>query len=159
MKLVWLVLKRALLFVAAFLVLYVLFSIVLSYIPVGKKNSKSAKHRSMYIHSNGVHVDFILPVDGVDQSLRQQLTVSPAARYLAFGWGDKGFYLDTPTWAELKFSTAFKAMFLPSSTAMHVTEHMQVEASWAEVALTQVQWTELMTFIHAGFELTVSTKG
>lgn len=31
--------------------------------------------------------------------------------YIAFGWGDKGFYLDTPTWADLKFSTAFKAAF------------------------------------------------
>ncbi|HOB24230.1 MAG TPA: DUF2459 domain-containing protein, partial [Kaistella sp.] len=32
-------------------------------------------------------------------------------KYLAIGWGDKGFYLDTPTWADLKFSTAFKAAF------------------------------------------------
>ena len=28
---------------------------------------------------------------------------------MAFGWGDKGFYLETKSRVELKFSTAFKA--------------------------------------------------
>lgn len=41
--------------------------------------------------------------------------------YLAIGWGDKGFYLNTPTWADLKFSTAFKAAFGLSKPAMHAT--------------------------------------
>jgi hypothetical protein len=31
--------------------------------------------------------------------------------YVSFGWGDKGFYLDTPSWAELQPSTAFVAAF------------------------------------------------
>ena len=42
-------------------------------------------------------------------------------RYIAIGWGDKGFYLDTPTWADLKFSTAFKAAFWLGNSAIHTT--------------------------------------
>ena len=43
------------------------------------------------------------------------------AEYLAFGWGDKGFYLDTPEWSDLKASTAFKAAFALGNSAMHTT--------------------------------------
>ena len=42
-------------------------------------------------------------------------------KYLSFGWGDKGFYFDTPTWAELTAKTALSAAFIPTPTAMHVT--------------------------------------
>jgi hypothetical protein len=41
--------------------------------------------------------------------------------YLAFGWGDKGFYLNTPEWADLKVSTALNAAFGLSSSAIHST--------------------------------------
>lgn len=47
--------------------------------------------------------------------------------YIAFGWGDKGFYLDTPTWADLKFSTAFKAAFWMGQSAMHTTYYREVK--------------------------------
>lgn len=153
MKTAWLLLKRFLLFVVGFIVLYVAFSFLLSYIPIGGKATKGAKDRTLYVHSNGVHLDFILPVELVPASLRDQLSVAPTANLLSFGWGDKGFYLDTPTWAELKASTAIKAMFLPSPTAMHVTEHRRISETWSKVALTQVQWAELIKYIESGFEL------
>ncbi|MEM9258457.1 MAG: TIGR02117 family protein [Bacteroidota bacterium] len=153
MKTAWLVLKRCLLFVVGFIVLYVAFSFLLSYIPVGGKATKGAKDRTLYVHSNGVHLDFILPLELVPTSLRDQLSVAAGTQLLAFGWGDKGFYLDTPTWAELKASTAIKAMFLPSPTAMHVTEYRRVNESWSKVALTQVQWTDLVKYLEAGFKL------
>ncbi len=41
--------------------------------------------------------------------------------YISIGWGDKGFYLDTPTWAELKLSTALIAGFGLGNAALHIT--------------------------------------
>jgi uncharacterized protein (TIGR02117 family) len=81
----------------------------------------------IYILSNGVHTDIVVPVknDCCDWSLTIPFSNTVAndtnAQWLAFGWGDKGFYLETPTWADLKFSTAFKATFGLSAAAMHTT--------------------------------------
>lgn len=47
--------------------------------------------------------------------------------YLSVGWGDKGFYLDTPTWAEPETFTAFKAVFLVSESAMHCTYYFEMK--------------------------------
>jgi uncharacterized protein (TIGR02117 family) len=40
--------------------------------------------------------------------------------YLAFGWGDKEFYTNTPEWKDLKLKTALSALFLPTKSVMQV---------------------------------------
>lgn len=79
----------------------------------------------IFIQSNGVHTDVCMPVKSdffdwttfIDTTLYQK---NKNYEYIAIGWGDKGFFLHTPTWAELKVSTALNAIFLPSPCAMHV---------------------------------------
>ena len=107
--------------------LYLAAAYGLSRIAVHKTQPNAAPDVLVYLHSNGVHTDIVVPVRNEYMDWSQQLPVTdtPAAdaslRYLAFGWGDKGFYLDTPTWADLKFSTAFVAAFWLGSSAMHAT--------------------------------------
>lgn len=74
----------------------------------------------IYIVSNGTHTDICLPADSNWRSFLNQYDAHNV-NYISFGWGDRGFYLDTPTWNDLKISTAIHAVFLPSETAMHVT--------------------------------------
>ena len=45
---------------------------------------------------------------------------------ISIGWGDKGFYLDTPTWAELKLSTALIAGFGLGNAALHITYYDEI---------------------------------
>ena len=79
----------------------------------------------IFVQSNGVHTDICMPVKSayfdwtsfIDTTLYSK---NKSFEYIAVGWGDKGFFLDTPTWAELKTSTALNAVFLPSPCAMHV---------------------------------------
>ena len=152
-KAFWFWFKRIALFVVGFLLLYVAASYALSYVPVGADAGagKMGKKR-MYVSSNGVHLDMIFPTELVPQNLLKQLPYRSDTKLLAIGWGDKGFYLDTPTWAELKFSTAVKAMFLPSPTAMHVTEHRVVSRKWSYIDLTDQQLTDLWAYIQASFK-------
>lgn len=79
---------------------------------------------TIYVQSNGVHTDVVLPTvtDQIDWRNFIDISAYPSDSpqdYVAIGWGDKGFFLETPTWAELKVSTALNAAFLPSPTAMH----------------------------------------
>ena len=63
------------------------------------------------ILTNGVHTDLVVPIKSAEIDWSKEIPIentnskSTNFNYLSIGWGDKGFYLDTPTWADLKFST------------------------------------------------------
>lgn len=115
----------------------------------------------VYVMSNGVHTDLVVPMknDIIDWSTfidpTKCKTDASAATYVAFGWGDKGFYLDTPTWADLKFSTACKAMFFLSSSAMHVTFHddPQVSTDCKKICISKENYSKLVAYIKEGFKM------
>lgn len=75
--------------------------------------------------------------------------------YINIGWGDKGFFLDTPQWSKLKVSTAINAAFLPSATAMHVTYSSKPIASRTCLAvyLSKKEYSKLTHFIQTTFQL------
>src|SRR3954463_856759 len=103
-----------------FVGLYLLTAYILSRISVDKEADDS-KDVTIYIKTNRVHTDIVVPVknDQFDWSKDVQFanTISKDSieKYVAFGWGDKGFYLETPTWGDLTFNTAFKAAFALST--------------------------------------------
>jgi len=114
----------------AFIAAYLLAAVALPLVPMNADFTEcEGDCVEVYLFSNGVHLDIVLPLrnEHMDWTTRidpgKTRSGSTRARYAAFGWGDKGFYLDTPTWAELKASTAFVATFYLGSTAMHVTFH------------------------------------
>lgn len=158
MKRYLLIFGKALALFFLFLGIYVGMSFLLTYIPVNNNQPEEPGPNRIYAHSNGVHLDLVFPLVLVPDQLRSQLTYAPDAQLLAIGWGDKGFYLDTPTWAELSLKVAIKAMFLPSPTAMHVTEHSTKSASWSRIDLTDEQLGQLWDYITATFHTNASGK-
>ncbi|MCC2545242.1 TIGR02117 family protein [Hymenobacter sp. BT175] len=140
--------------------LYVATSFLLSRIPVNAEDADPAEDVDIYIFSNGVHTDIVTPIrhELIDWTTLVPIEDTPAkdaaAQFIGFGWGDKGFYLDTPTWAELKASTAFKAMFYLSSSAMHTTfyQTMQESASCVKIKISRDEYRRLIDFIKASFE-------
>ncbi|MCU0428976.1 MAG: TIGR02117 family protein [Cytophagaceae bacterium] len=112
----------------------------------------------IFVRSNGVHTDLVVPVESPQYSWRRQLDLSlfkhPNAPYLSIGWGDKGFYLHTPEWKDLKFSTACKAAFWLSTSAMHLsTSAMPLESETCKpIRLSQEQYQSLCQYIHKQFQ-------
>lgn len=107
----------------------------------------------IYISTNGIHLDFVIPKQDLPNNLIQAVHAEDQAEYLAFGWGDKGFYLETPTWKELKFSVAVRAMLLPSETAMHVTNYVSKKDKWCTLQICDKQFEFLLNHITSSFEL------
>lgn len=125
--------KRILLFFFSFVALYLLIAWICSNIVTTPKEFGVNKNKIIYASSNGVHTDLIIPIESIHKNIIKNLQLKPNTKYVAFGWGDKGFYLDTPTWGDLTFSTAFKAVFLNSDTAMHITEYPKISNKWVKV--------------------------
>ena len=151
-KLAW----RIAAWVAAPIVLYVSAGVVLSLIPTRGKPADGPQDYRFYVSTNGVHTDFILPTKNVPDELVAQLGELGTYGYLAFGWGDKGFYLDTPTWSELRASTAVRAMLLPSPTAVHVSGYPAVGSEWKRVTISGAQLDRLIAHLEEAFTTTLA---
>jgi uncharacterized protein (TIGR02117 family) len=114
----------------------------------------------IYITSNGVHTDIIVPsknkiMDWEQLILRKNFPGADTSyHWLSFGWGDKGFYLETPSWDQLKFSVAFKAVFYLGSTAMHVAYENTEPFNKVEchhIRISEEQYRKLIPYILASF--------
>ena len=135
-------------------------SIIISVIPVNHAYTPDPVGIEIYIASNGVHTDYVLPVK---TSIMDWQTLFAAdqfqkrwsyAPYIAFGWGDRGFYLNTPEWKDLKLSTAMNALFIPSTSAMHVSLWpTPVEDDLTvKVRLNEEEYQLLVTYIMDSFK-------
>ena len=115
---------RILLCIMAFIAVYFIAVFGLSRITVNSEPEKGGDV-AIYINTNGVHTDIVVPIKNTVKDWTKDILYThttskdSVAKYIAFGWGDKGFYLDTPQWSDLKASTAFKAAFYLGTSAMH----------------------------------------
>ncbi|WP_019947881.1 TIGR02117 family protein [Hymenobacter aerophilus] len=142
---------------------YLLASVVLSAIPVAGEKATPAPGEAVevYLLSNGVHTDLVVPVRSAQKDWTQFISYAdtPAndtsQEFVGFGWGDRGFYLDTPTWAELELSTGLKAMFWMGTTAMHTTFHHRPEIGpkCVQLTLTAAEYDRLIRFIETKFDV------
>lgn len=77
-------------------------------------------HRILML-SNPIHTDIAIPVDGDLLARFAFLRTAgldldnPNLRYLVFGWGGRSFYIETPTWADLKPGPVLKSFTLDRS--------------------------------------------
>lgn len=141
-------------------IFYLLCVFLLPYIEISAKETTEPKNIEAYILTNGMHTDLVFPVKSkeIDWSKKipyeNTLAKDSTMKYIALGWGDKGFYLDTPTWAELKFSTAFKAAFWLSKSAVHATFYQQMKEGddCKKINLTTEQYQKLIKYVDDTFD-------
>ncbi len=147
-----------LLFLVAIPLGYLLVAVILSMLTVPKKNPTNLGITSVFLHTNGVHLDIIVAKKDLDNDLRTALPLATTDAYVAFGWGDADFYRHTPTWNDVTLKIALRALFLESSTAMHVTRHEQLQQGWVEVSVDAVELSKLNTYLYNSFQHTAKKK-
>ncbi len=160
MKKITSILLKTISFIIGIVAVYLLFGFLIPYIEIPEKEVTQTKNIEAYILTNGVHTDLVVPVKSTEIDWSKEIlfenTLSKRTdfKFLAIGWGDKGFYLDTPTWADLKFSTAFKAAFWLSESAMHCTfyDKMTENEDCKKLTLTHEQYLDLIKFIQDKFD-------
>lgn len=142
------------------IVVYALLGYLLPFIEVPAKDDGEKKEIPIYIYTNGVHTDIVMPVKNElhDWSTKIPFNNTKSRRsdyqFVGIGWGDKGFYLDTPTWADLKFSTAFNAAFWLSESAMHCSYYtkMTVADDCKMMMISKSQYKDLVKFVDEKFD-------
>ncbi len=93
--------------------------------PFFADDANGAKDREILLLSNPIHTDIALRVDDDLRLAFAELQEGgiavnhPVAATLVFGWGGRSFYIQTPTWADLKPMPVLRSFTLDSSV-MHV---------------------------------------
>lgn len=136
--------------------LLVYFGSTISTFPVCEKEDVE-----IYILSNGIHTDIVVPTTNNITDWSTLFPPSNSTRnenlpLLALGWGSKGFYLETPTWNDLTFSTAAKAVFGLSESAIHATYHQNItpnNKNCFKVTLSNRQYKLLCKYITESLKL------
>ncbi|PTQ92968.1 uncharacterized protein (TIGR02117 family) [Mucilaginibacter yixingensis] len=160
LKLILSIIRKIITGFFAFVLSYLFIAMVLSEIPVNRNHLKG-HDIAIYILTNGDHTDVVLPVKTslIDWSRQVKFahTISQdtAFKYVALGWGDKGFYLNTPTWAQLKFSVAFKAATGLSTAAIHATFYKEMHESkrCVKIWIDKAQYQKMIAYINSSFIL------
>lgn len=144
-------------FVIVYLISVYLISKITVNSDIGEVDPKEAI--PIYLLSNGVHTDIVVPVVNEIKDWRSQIKFSQTqskdslANFIAFGWGDKGFYLNTPDWSDLKASTAAKAVFGLSSSAMHTTffKGLVENQNCKRILVSKENYKKLVDYISESF--------
>jgi uncharacterized protein (TIGR02117 family) len=141
----------------AVVLLYGLTAFSLSRISVNDSPNKG--NIAIFVRTNGVHTDIVVPakteiIDWTSQIKYEQTKSGDTAQYLAFGWGDRDFYLNTPTWADLKFSTAFNAAFYLGSAIVHTQYENALRESETckKIMISEADYTQLVTYLSNAFQ-------
>ena len=107
-----------------------------------------------YVLSNGVHTDLVLPVRSAAIDWRalfdpHDAKAPPDAEFVAIGWGDRDFYLHTPTWADLTLRRAVGALFGANASLLHVTwlTRVQLRQGAYAMPLSQRQYLALVAHV------------
>ncbi|MBP1165326.1 uncharacterized protein (TIGR02117 family) [Chryseobacterium sp. PvR013] len=160
MKSILMYLLKVIGIILGIVIIYVILGLLIPYIPVSAKDDGQKKEIPIYIYTNGVHTDIVMPVKNDLQDWSQKIPFANTKskktdyQYIGIGWGDKGFYLDTPTWADLKFSTAVKAAFWLSDSAMHCTYYntMKEGDDCKMIMISRSQYQNLVKFVEDKFD-------
>jgi uncharacterized protein (TIGR02117 family) len=122
------ILRNTLALSLAIPLLYLVAALLGAVIPRNSASQQSSGEIVIFVRSNGVHSDLVLPAQAHGFDLYSLMptahTDDPAAAggWLALGWGQRELYLETPRWRDLRLRNAIRPIF-GGDALMHV-EHV-----------------------------------
>jgi uncharacterized protein (TIGR02117 family) len=121
---------------------------------------EAGESRAFLVLSSAIHTDLAFPADDPDvraalgfiagEGLDPDL---PGARYVIAGWGSRAFYINTPTWGDLKPGPLARALTVDSAV-MHMVLAGDIDRespSVRSVTVSRAQWRALLEAVSASF--------
>jgi uncharacterized protein (TIGR02117 family) len=111
----------------------------------------------------GIHTNIIVPVKNEAFDWHQHLSLRELDRdyqYLSFGWGDRSFYIQTPTSADFKLSNALDALLTPGPSVMYVQgiTNLSQAAPMKCLKVNRQDYLNLVKYLQTSFQLDSQKK-
>jgi uncharacterized protein (TIGR02117 family) len=139
------------------LVCYSFFAIVSALIPVTEERvlNEDLTTYEVYLLKSGPHTDYLVRVKtdvhdwSSDFPYSNNTNPDTTLEWLAIGWGDKNFYMNTPTWADLTLSTAVAAATGLGTAGIHASYYFNVptDRPIIRLQLTRNQYVRLCDYV------------
>lgn len=128
-------------------------------IPVNNDFRPSPDGIEILVISNSVHADIVMPIKSSKIDWRHHFSPdcfsgdTSQATHVSIGWGDRKFFIETPTWADFRITTAAKALFWRSDCCLHVsfTNAETVREGSRSVKISDSQYGRLVDYINLSF--------
>jgi len=153
---------KALALLVGFPLFYVTAGVIGSLISANAAWREAPQGVTIFVRTNGVHTWLMLPkvAEGVDwRPLADPRHIKDPryafGDYLAFGFGNRDFYLNTPTWGDLTVQTTLAAAFGRGPALMHVEHEYDPKPTGYQspIVLTADQYRKLAHHIRESFVL------
>ena len=113
----------------------------------------------VFVRTNGVHTWIVVPAVTREMDWRPYAPLAHIkapwfkGNYIAFGFGNREFYLNTPTWSDLSIPTAIGAAFGGGPSLVHADhDRNPVADEWQRrIVLRPEEYRRLSRFIAASF--------
>jgi uncharacterized protein (TIGR02117 family) len=144
----------------AFITIYILIFLSISPFAIRAEKTSDPKTEIIYLSTNGIHSDVILPIHHPIMDWKKTLNMEKALAvdtfqtHLKFGWGDKNFFLKTKEWSDMEVGTVLNTVFGRGPGAMHLilcTPKDLGKTGLVEIHLTKRQYKKLCAFIKCSF--------
>jgi uncharacterized protein (TIGR02117 family) len=164
---------RVIVALAAIPFCYLVLALLLGLVPANVAWHQPSQGITIFVRTNGVHTWIMMPtvnryIDWRPYAPAEDL-LDPRwgrANYVAIGYGNREFYLETPTWGDLSARTAAAALFGRGSALLHVdhVQEPQPDAWQRPLKISPAQYVRLTHFIARRFRLdgsghTVALRG
>lgn len=148
-------------------VAYIVAALVLGWVPASLPAQYHPPHQPqdqlIYVVSNGVHINLVLPTQQAGVDWRPWLNQSEQhSAWTWIGWGSEVFYTQVPTWGDLTPSLAMRALFWDDGVLFvraGVAPALSPPQRVRKIALTQAQYHSLVADIRAQFAQHTSIPG
>ncbi len=104
---------------------YISAGLGLAWIPTNTDFRADPNGVEIAVVHNGLHTDVVLPLETPQYNWWENFSAEDfscdgsACRYASFGWGNRAFYLETPTWSDVRVTTVAKALAGVGGTVLH----------------------------------------
>jgi len=98
------------------------------------------------------HTELILPVTAAGHDWREILPPDvfppgPQPTYLSFSWGEREFFLATPTWSDLELMRGLRALFASDRSLVHIYRLNGPRGH--SIRLSQAEYDRLVAWLRA----------
>lgn len=154
------ILAKTIAIIVAVPLVYLLFALILGTVPANVAWREPDRGVTIFVRTNGVHTWIMMPKVNAHMDwsayapgLHLRDPRYGRADHVAIGYGNREFYLETPTWGDLTVHNALSALAGRGTSLLHVEhEHQPRPSEWQRpIRVTPDQYRRLVAFIRARF--------
>jgi uncharacterized protein (TIGR02117 family) len=142
-------------------ILYFLAVLILGLVPANPGWREAKEGVTIYVRTNGVHTWIMVPKVTPEMDWRPLVPGAHlkdarwgAGDHVAFGYGNRTFYLETPTWGDLTMKNAFLAAFGRGRSLVHADHdhHPRPSDHQRPLTLSREEYRRLVGYLRASFQ-------